>query len=910
MRRLLGYQNEREVSTVLCSIIDVSCSLIWLMMMSSDRFSRPAIRCLIDTCRHVKYVRNLLSLRAAGEHCILISAAEEEPPNEDGVPAVKAAGKQYVLILCNAIGSPLDSKYISVQPDYVAMTPFHVAVASSDTLYVWHYRTQIAKLTSVDSNILRRKEGRERVFHVEGAAVDGAITSQDLASSGGAICALAASQRYLLVARESGVVHQYQLPSLALENRFQLRCRPVTMRINCDSTRFSIIDINNMLTFFDMEARAVGAGGSTVIGEHLPFERKDVWDMCWADDYPELWCITEKTRMYVFRGTEPEEPVLSSGYLRRFSDLTISSILLDEIMEKPDAPNKDVHVIEHETRSLRDMRTLLTGNSLRDCLAFVEDNKHPRLWHLLAETALDKLDLPTAEKAFVAAGDYPGIQFVKRLLLLHDKTKQKAEVAAYFQRFDEAEKSYVDMDRKDLAVELRMRIGDWQRVLAHLADHAGDDDIVTLACTRVGDYYADRQQWALAIPYYERAKALDTLLECYYMTERYDSIIDLIDVLPEGSMLLSNLGRKLQSVGMTEAASKSYLKGGDVKAAVDCCVTANHWDRAIELAHQHQLPQVEGLLSRYASRLLEQGKTLAAIELYRKANRDSESAKLLANLGAEASKSRLNPLRAKHFFVLAALEVERHRKRTMDMSGAASSSATATAMMTMGGGRAAASMATAATLDTLMRDDAESHKTASEMAGGKARTLDAAWHGAEAFHFLMLAQRQLYAGAISEAMVTTSCLSSYEDVLDPKDVYSLVALTAYYNQSYGTASRALIRLEHLDTLTAVQQEKYSDVAFAIFTRNRPTDPTQDVTIQCPTGGCSGRVARGDTSCSTCRASFPICVVSGQPIQGGSMFTCSVCRHKAVADLMVNRLSCALCHAAASDGKVIRRDGPR
>ena len=43
---------------------------------------------------------------------------------------------------------------------------------------------------------------------------------------------------------------------------------------------------------------------------------------------------------------------------------------------------------------------------------------------------------------------------------------QKAEVLAYFQKFGEAEETYVDMDRKDLALELRKRLGNWRRVLA------------------------------------------------------------------------------------------------------------------------------------------------------------------------------------------------------------------------------------------------------------------------------------------------------------------------------------------------------------------------------------------------------------------------------------------------------------
>ncbi len=69
----------------------------------------------------------------------------------------------------------------------------------------------------------------------------------------------------------------------------------------------------------------------------------------------------------------------------------------------------------------------------------MEDNPHPRLWRILAEAALEQLNFMVADKAFVRCQDYQGIQFVKRLKLLNDRNKQRAEVAAYFKRFDEAE---------------------------------------------------------------------------------------------------------------------------------------------------------------------------------------------------------------------------------------------------------------------------------------------------------------------------------------------------------------------------------------------------------------------------------------------------------------------------------------
>jgi hypothetical protein len=77
----------------------------------------------------------------------------------------------------------------------------------------------------------------------------------------------------------------------------------------------------------------------------------------------------------------------------------------------------------------RDTRALLASDNEADAQAFIADNPHKRLWQLLAEHALQNLDLAVAEKAFVHCADYQGVQLVKRLAQLGDKAKQQAEVS-------------------------------------------------------------------------------------------------------------------------------------------------------------------------------------------------------------------------------------------------------------------------------------------------------------------------------------------------------------------------------------------------------------------------------------------------------------------------------------------------
>jgi hypothetical protein len=79
--------------------------------------------------RFPKYVKSLLAIRAHGEYCVLATKGEEDD--------------QYILILCNAIGTPVDSKYIEVEPLYITMTHTHVVVCSEELVYVWQYSTHV-----------------------------------------------------------------------------------------------------------------------------------------------------------------------------------------------------------------------------------------------------------------------------------------------------------------------------------------------------------------------------------------------------------------------------------------------------------------------------------------------------------------------------------------------------------------------------------------------------------------------------------------------------------------------------------------------------------------------------------------------------------------------------------------------
>ncbi|KUF87047.1 WD repeat protein 35 [Phytophthora nicotianae] len=824
--------------------------------------------------RCTKYIRGLLAIKAAGDNCVLVTKIYNEDMGTGEVNGQLVDDEQgvfkeiqYQLILCDTIGSPIESKIIDFEPLFVSMTSRHIVAASTDAIYVWQYKNSSAKLTGLVSGSqnqdtmdvstisqLLQRGGREKAFYIDETQGNDVehfrYVSRQLEDP---ICAICASDSWIFAARASGLIHCFTLPHISLEMKYIVNCRPQFLALNCNSTLLSVIDINGLLTIME-----VGAAGSlnTTQGKMLNFEKKDAWDVVWAEDNPELFVMMEKARMYVYRGLEPEEPVSSSGYLCYYKDLQVKAALLDEILTNPEQPDKNM-VIEFQTRSLRDARALLDNVGLAEACEYIQDHPHPRLWSLLAEAALDQLDFGMAERGFVKCGDYSGIQYVKRLQLLNDRVKQKAEVAAYFQNFDEAEALYRKIDRKDLAIDLRQRLGDWFRVVQLVQSGGGNDDLLTHAWNMIGEYFSDRHKWEKAIKYYAQAKNINALVQCYYAMGDFNQLEALVNDIPETSPLLKDMAVKFTRAGLCQSAVETYVRMGDVKSAIDSCVLLNEWERAVGLAEQYNFPQIENVLTKYANHLMMNGKTLQAIELYRRANKSTEAAKLLAKLAKEVGK---NPLRAKKLHVLAAFEVERMRKKMLDVSSLTSTKGTTAAQVT------------AQTLESLVQHDA---------ATGEDRSLDNPWRGAEAYHLYLLAHRQLYGGRIDRALRTCLKLSAYEDILEEREIYSLIALTAFYTKHYEQCSKAFVKLETLPGLDDKELQAMSELALKIFTTTRTEhqDPTMRPQ-ECP--NCRCQVKEWDARCGNCSRPFPTCMMTGMSIQTQNTKMCKACRHKSVA----------------------------
>eukprot|EP01038_Epipyxis_sp_PR26KG_P012743 gene12743-17084_t len=773
---------------------------------------------LISMEPHTKYVTNLKFLASGGDLCAVVitekaeskiaykkSADEKSKQKDDkaaNTPTYVGGGNGvddvYSVQLRNAIGAVVDAKTIPFLPKHISMSAFHVTLTNDRTVYTWQFQSQVNKtglgnstvnsLTSTDqvvsgsdksnssSSVGNRSQSKVRMFDIMNTTFTNAQSPETFQMITEAIpdpiTCTAISDKYLVVARKNGSIVRFNLPHLTQENVYTIKCEPVRMEFNCTSTKLSVIDQNGIFTILDLDARLSSnveveeKDGKNIIGTYfgrkLNVERKDVWDMRWSEDDPEMIVIMEKTKMIVFRNETSEDPVICSGYLGRFKDLEIRVITMDELMQHPEKVEREC-VVDFESKSLREVRDKISVDGLMVGYSYAEKNPHPRLWKLIATAALGELELTIAEKAFVRCGDYYGVQLVKQLSVMPDKMKARAEAAVYLNKYDEAENIYREIDRKDLAIQLRKRLGDYTRVVQLLQTGGGNDALVRDSWDKIGEYYADRFKWKKAAQYFQQSKNYEKLLECYYRLDNFSELAKLRSELPDESPLFITLAKRFESVGMHEEAVDCYLKSSrPPKEAIDCCVLLNQWGLALELAEKYDYPQVEGLLIKYAMNLVSSEKKLEAVELFRIANKPTEAAILIADIAAREADKNVNPSLAKKLHVLSALEIEMHRKRAMDQA----------TLQQQGGGtgggiNANIAQTTAATVESLLMSALDTQEGTNTLGGTLAATLNAtlggttlggggigakkvgkafsnAWRGAAAYHYYMLAMRQFH----------------------------------------------------------------------------------------------------------------------------------------------------------------------
>ncbi|CAM9187739.1 unnamed protein product [Chrysoparadoxa australica] len=131
-------------------------------------------------------------------------------------------------------------------------------------------------------------------------------------------------------------------------------------------------------------------------------------------------------------------------------------------------------------------------------------------------------------------------------------------------------------------------------------------------------------------------------------------------------------------------------------------------------------------------------------------------------------------------------------------------------------------------------------------------------------------------------MKTAMRCAEFEDILEPLDIYSLIALAAYHSGYFGVCSAAFVKLETLQGLAPEVTDALQTLALKIFTKHQPKNP-EHVEVQYMDCLYEGRA-------------YQACTVTGQLVTSKARtMMCHTCRHFAIERELRNITHCPLCH---------------
>lgn len=493
----------------------------------------------------LKYVKNLMDVTSCGSFCLITA---------------KISDTNYILILCNSIGSPVDNRVINICPSIITMNETHIIISNKFYVYVWQYRSQNALSgdstnnygQSLNIDLLKRKMMREIAFFIDDNPnlndyynID---TFQLNKTSGDKITSLYANSSFLIASCESGRILKYQFPNISTPDRIAIGVKFIKVGISLNGDVIWGIDDNNILSLWEIEKST----NKRLKAIKLDFEKKDVWDVFWSREENNKFAMLEKNRLHVIRGTQEEEILQCNGYLADCSIMDVTTVMLEDLMNKPWENNSQPSdiIVKFETRIIRDLREMFKNEiNMNEVFQYVEKNSNRKLWELFAEHALLQLDFINAEKAMLQYNDYLGLSFIKRVKVIDEDLLKKAEIYQFFLDYDKAEEIYNLADRKDLIITMRMKLGEWDKVI-ELMNKSGylQEDNMKTTYNNLGMQLMESKDYKKAEEIFQLTNNHEALINLWFKTEEFEKAFKAINLISENNEYLVTMGEKFESV--------------------------------------------------------------------------------------------------------------------------------------------------------------------------------------------------------------------------------------------------------------------------------------------------------------------------------------------------------------------------
>ena len=880
-------------------------TIVFAYLISDQKYNIIFLNTVNDT-KQCKLVYNLIDVISSDFYCAIIQENKEK--------------REYSFMITNNFCNVLETKLLPIKPLFYDMNNQFIAIGDNDYIYVLQYKgyykpkkegnkkdknnksnnlSELYNAKNTKYNIPMSKLDpngmNEFCFFIESELNPDIdynyktfIKSKKTKNS---IINVYLSSIYLYVAKSNFIISKYNLYTMSLERKLKIEENIKKFGVSPFDKYLWCINNNDYLSIFNLEKEKP---------EKLNYYQKEVWDIKWSEKNEDEeredsleFVILQKNRLYFINNLEPEgEMVKCPDYLAKYINNEVTTVKIEKLNNERNNDffiGKDYLKI-YQNKVLREFNELLENSQnsdLKPALEYAAKKPNNNFYSKITKKALEKLDFDTAQTAMLQTGDFEGLQFLKKLKNVEDDELKKAEILEFNNNYDEASNKYNKMGRNDLNLAMNIKLGKWDKVTDMMSKNNDKDENLKIAYNNYADELYEKKDYDKAEEYYKKSGNIHGLINTYFAKEEYNKAAEMIDVVPKEDEFLEQMGDKFRQVGMCQEAVLAYSKRGNIKKAMETYIENNKWGEAVELSRDNDFYYMEQLTNKFGSEFIKNGRKLDLVELYNKANMKIQVNKYLIEIACDMRRLRASPLIIKKIYVLAALELENYKNRISDNqinneehpdfadSGKAKNKGEE---------------------KNIENPDMEKKPNNNYSSKEIDKILFNSWRGAEAFHYYMLCQNQLYNRKFKEACKTSMRLSLYEKELGSEEVYRLIALCSYLNKSFAICSYALSALEKLNTINKYRKLKYEELAKSIFIKYEPKNIDEKF-FKCPNNDCKQPVSEYDIYCKICGINFSGCVLTGASILDHHYFKCKQCHHRTKKNEVKKSTigNCPLCH---------------
>ncbi|PRD26036.1 UNVERIFIED_CONTAM: Wdr35 [Trichonephila clavipes] len=187
--------------------------------------------------KHIKLVKNLFSLTSCGDFCCIATKSDD-------------ISNEFSLVVCNAIGSPIDSCNISIEPYQLCMNSSDVFAAARNSFCKFHFHSPKSKsLMQFTSEKPGLSEERCIVYDFSDVSKNYSDDYKNMNTK--PLCCMTCSDVLLVVGDIIGCFFLYTLPKVNLcyiiqNSQFGM---PSKITVNCTSEILACINIYGEISF-------------------------------------------------------------------------------------------------------------------------------------------------------------------------------------------------------------------------------------------------------------------------------------------------------------------------------------------------------------------------------------------------------------------------------------------------------------------------------------------------------------------------------------------------------------------------------------------------------------------------------------------------------------------------------------